>query len=256
VETPPPAFLRLAADPLRWGLLTELARSDHRVRELCALVERPQSLVSYHLRRLRDEGMVSSHRSSADARDSYYTLDLTRCGDLLARSGGALHPALRLARLPPRPWDRPSAASPRVLFLCTGNSARSPIAEALVHDMTGGAVVARSAGSHPKPLHPNAVRVMRDRGIDLGGRRSRHLSEFAEERFDYVISLCDRVREICPEFPDRPDLIHWSIPDPAREGESDDETLPAFECTTEELSTRIRLLLELIGHTTQAQEVT
>jgi protein-tyrosine-phosphatase len=142
-----------------------------------------------------------------------------------------------------------------VLFLCTGNSARSQIAEALVHELTRGAVKARSAGSHPKPLHQNAVRVMRERGIDLGGRRSKHLSEFAEERFDYVISLCDRVREVCPEFPDRPDLIHWSIPDPAGEADSDEETYPAFERTADELATRIRLLLELIGHTTQAQEV-
>jgi ArsR family transcriptional regulator, arsenate/arsenite/antimonite-responsive transcriptional repressor / arsenate reductase (thioredoxin) len=255
-EHSPPTFLRLAADPLRWRLLSELARSDRRVRELCGLLERPQSLVSYHLGRLRGEGVVSSRRSAADARDSYYTLDLTRCGDLLARSGGGLHPALRLAALPPREWDRPSpSVRPRVLFLCTGNSARSQIAEALVHELTGGAVEVRSAGSHPKPLHQNAVRVMRERGIDLGGRRSKHLSEFAEERFDYVISLCDRVREVCPEFPDRPDLIHWSIPDPAREGDSDEETYPAFERTAEELATRIGLLLELIGHTTQAQEV-
>ena len=252
----PPTFLRLAADPLRWRLLSELARSDRRVRELCGLLGRPQSLVSYHLGRLRGEGVVSSRRSAADRRDSYYTLDLTRCRDLLASSGGALHPALRLAASPPGGWDRPSpSVRPRVLFLCTGNSARSQIAEALVHDLTGGAVEVRSAGSHPKPLHPNAVRVMRERGIDIGGQRSKHLSEFADERFDHVISLCDRVREVCPEFPGRPDLIHWSIPDPAGEGDGDDETYPAFERTAEELATRIRFLLDLIGHTTQAQEV-
>ena len=113
-----------------------------------------------------------------------------------------------------------------MLFLCTGNSARSQIAEALCERLSGGAVSAASAGSHPKPLHPNAVRVMRERGIDLAGRRSKHLSEFAARRFDYVISLCDRVREVCPEFPGGPELIHWSIPDPAREPGSDEETLP------------------------------
>jgi protein-tyrosine-phosphatase len=142
-----------------------------------------------------------------------------------------------------------------MLFLCTGNSARSQMAEALVEELTGGAVEARSAGSHPKPLHPNAVRVMRERGIDIGGRRSKHLSEFVEERFDYVVSLCDRVREVCPEFPHQPDLIHWSIPDPAREGETDEETYPAFERTADELATRIPFLLELMGHTTRTQEV-
>jgi ArsR family transcriptional regulator, arsenate/arsenite/antimonite-responsive transcriptional repressor / arsenate reductase (thioredoxin) len=252
----PPGFLRLAADPLRWRLLSELARSDRRVRELCGLLERPQSLVSYHLGQLRAEGVVSSRRSAADGRDSYYVLDLVRCGELLARSGGTLHPALRLAAPRPRAWDRGSrSARPRVLFLCTGNSARSQIAEALVQELTGGAVEARSAGSHPKPLHPNAVRVVRERGIDLGGRRSKHLGEFAEEQFDYVISLCDRVREVCPEFPGRPELIHWSIPDPAREGEGDAETYPAFGRTADELATRIPFLLELIGHTTSTQEV-
>jgi protein-tyrosine-phosphatase len=142
-----------------------------------------------------------------------------------------------------------------VLFLCTGNSARSQIAEALVQELTGGAIEARSAGSHPKPLHPNAVRVMRERGIDFRGRRSKHLSEFAQQRFDYVISLCDRVREVCPEFPDHPGLIHWSIPDPAREGSNDAETYPAFERTATELAARIPFLLELIAHTASTQEV-
>jgi ArsR family transcriptional regulator, arsenate/arsenite/antimonite-responsive transcriptional repressor / arsenate reductase (thioredoxin) len=236
--------------------LSELARGDHRVRELCALVERPQNLVSYHLRKLRAEGLVSSRRSTADARDSYYTLDLARCGELLASSGRALHPALRLAEPPRREWDRPlRAARPRVLFLCTGNSARSQIAEALVQQLTGGAVEAASAGSHPKPLHRNAVRVMHERGIDIAGRRSKHLAELADQRFNYVISLCDRVREVCPEFPDHPELTHWSIPDPAREGSTDAESYPAFERTARELETRIRFLLELIAHTTSTQEM-
>ena len=252
----PPSLVRLAADPLRWWLLTELAHSDRRVRELCALVGRPQNLVSYHLGKLRAEGIVSTRRSAADGRDSYYLLDLERCGELWAASGEALHPGLRAATRPPRAWHRRSRASrPRVLFLCTGNSARSQIAEALVSDLTGGAVEARSAGSHPKPLHPNAVSVMRERGIDIAGRRSKPLTDFAEDRFDYVVSLCDRVREVCPDFPDRPELMHWSVPDPAREGSTDEETYPAFERTADELATRVRFLLELIAHTRPAQEV-
>jgi protein-tyrosine-phosphatase len=116
-------------------------------------------------------------------------------------------------------------------------------------------VRAASAGSHPKPLHPNAVRVMRERGIDLAGRRSKHLSEFSGRRFDYVISLCDRVREVCPEFPGTPRAIHWCIPDPAREPGTDEQTLPAFERTAAELATRIGFLLEAIDQTTRDQEV-
>jgi ArsR family transcriptional regulator, arsenate/arsenite/antimonite-responsive transcriptional repressor / arsenate reductase (thioredoxin) len=93
-ESSPPRFLRLTGHPLRWRLLSELARSDRRVGELCALAGRRQSLVSYHLRQLRDGGLVSMRRSAADGRDSYYVLDLARCGELLSSAGAALHPAL------------------------------------------------------------------------------------------------------------------------------------------------------------------
>jgi protein-tyrosine-phosphatase/DNA-binding transcriptional ArsR family regulator len=250
----PPRVLRLAGHPLRWRLLSELARSDRRVGELCELAGRRQSLVSYHLRQLRDGGLVSMRRSAADGRDSYYVLDLARCGELLSSARASLHPALAPT---PRRRARGRRGAPlaRVLFLCTGNSARSQIAEALAGRLSGGAVSAASAGSHPKPQHPNAVRVMRERGIDISGGRSKHLSEFADQRFDYVISLCDRVREVGPEFPGGPELIHWSIPDPAREPGSDEDTLPAFERTASELCTRIGFLIEAIEQTT-TQEVT
>jgi ArsR family transcriptional regulator, arsenate/arsenite/antimonite-responsive transcriptional repressor / arsenate reductase (thioredoxin) len=240
-EDRPPDFLWLAADPVRWRLLSELARSDRRVRELCSLLERPQNLVSYHLGKLRAEGLVDRRRSAADGRDSYYVLDLARCGELLATSGGTLHPALRLAPPPPHEWDR--ASRPRVLFLCTGNSARSQIAEALLVGRSGRTIDAVSAGSHPKPLHANAVRVMKKRGIDISSNRTKHLDEFLRSRFDFVITLCDRVREVCPEFPSHPNLVHWSVPDPALEGPTDRASYPAFERTATELETRIGWLL-------------
>src|SRR3954471_14642134 len=251
-ESPPPRFLRLAGHPLRWRLLGEFARSDRRVGELCALAGRRQSLVSYHLRQLRDGGLVSMRRSAADGRDSYYVLDLARCGELLASAGVSLHPGLAATGREPR--ARRSTVA-RVLFLCTGNSARSQIAETLCEQLSGGSVSAASAGSHPKPLHPNAVRVMRARGIEVAGRRTKHLSEFSDERFDYVISLCDRVREVCPEFPGGPEHIHWSVPAPAREPGSDDETLPAFERTADELATRIDFFIDAI-QPTDTREVT
>ena len=213
--------------------------------ELCDLAGRRQSLVSYHLRQLREGGLVSMRRSAADGRDSYYVLDLARCGELLSGAGASLHPGLA-----PPTWSAARrerrAPAVRVLFLCTGNSSRSQIAEVLAEQLSGGAVSAVSAGSHPKPLHPNAVRVMRERGIDISGRRSKHLSEFTDQRFDHVISLCDRVREVCPEPPEWPELVHWSIPDPAREPGSDEETLPAFERTAGELATRIGFLIKAI----------
>jgi ArsR family transcriptional regulator, arsenate/arsenite/antimonite-responsive transcriptional repressor / arsenate reductase (thioredoxin) len=235
----PPTFLRLAGHPLRWQLLRELATSDRRVGELCVLAGRPQSLVSYHLRRLRDGGLVTMRRSLADGRDTYYAIDLTRCGDLLASAGVSLHPGL--ARAAPSPAGRRRRRRVRILFLCTGNSGRSQMAEALAERLSGGAIAAVSAGSHPKALSPIAVRVMRERGIDIDGRRSKHFDEFAARRFDYVISLCDRVREVCPEFPGEPETVHWSIPDPAREG-----TLAAYRRTADELATRIGFLVEAI----------
>src|SRR5215813_5119554 len=120
----PPVFVRLAAHPLRWRLLTELAHSDYRVRELVTRVDQPQNLVSYHLRLLRDGGLVTATRSSFDGRDCYYHLDLDRCAETLADSGAALHPALRQHAAPLIPpagqqRSRPTA----VLFVCTGNSA-------------------------------------------------------------------------------------------------------------------------------------
>ena len=107
----PPAFVRLAAHPLRWRLLTELADSDYRVRELVTLVGEPQNLVSYHLRLLRDGGLVTAARSSFDGRDSYYHLDLDRCADALADTGAALHPALRPDAAPPHPAGRTAAVA-------------------------------------------------------------------------------------------------------------------------------------------------
>lgn len=246
----PPEFLRLAGHALRWRLLTELGRSDRRVHELTELVGEPQNLVSYHLGKLRRADLVSVRRSSADGRDAYYRADLDRLRGSLEATGLALHPGLQLSSPRVHP-DRRGPVTARVLFLCTGNSARSQMAEALVAARAGGAVEARSAGSHPKPLHPNAVRVMREYGIDLAGKRSKHLDVVVGERFARVITLCDRVREVCPELPGRPVAAHWSMPDPAAGHAHDadhEASYPAFLETAAELETRIGFLLaDLVG---------
>ena len=250
-------LFQLAGHPVRWRLLSELAQSDRRVRELTAAVGEPQNLVSYHLRRLRTAEMVFTRRSAHDGRDVYYGLNLEHCGRLLADAGAALHPGLRFAASTsvgaPR---RRRSSPPRVLFLCTGNSSRSQIAEALLQQLSGGAVQALSAGSRPTSLHPNAVRVMRERGFDISERQSKQLGRFSRRRFDYVISLCDRVREVCPEFPGGPQAIHWSIPDPAAQPGSSEETYRVFEQTAAELETRIRFLLDRIDEQPPTQEVT
>ena len=240
--TQPPEILGLLSDPLRWQLVVELGRSDRRVGELVELAGKPQNLVSYHLAQLRRSGIVRARRSSADGRDVYYRADLFRCRDLLRAAGLALHPGLSLAPTPPDNVA-PRRTRPRLLFLCTGNSARSQVAEALVEHRSAGTVEARSAGSHPKSLHPNAVRVMAERGVDIAGRQTKPLTRFARNRFDRVITLCDKVREICPEFPGAPIAAHWSITDPAAAGDSDEATYPAFEQVADEIDGRVALLL-------------
>lgn len=213
--------------------------------ELTAMIGEPQSLVSYHLRLLRDGGLVRARRSSADGRDTYYTVDLIACRAALHAAGQALHPRLGPAT---STTDRARARTGRrtsVLFLCTGNSARSQIAEALVEHLSGGSIDAASAGSHPKVLHRNAVRVLRTYGVDISARRTKHFDEMRSQRFDTVITLCDRVREVCPAFPARPALVHWSLPDPALEGATDRASYPAFQRVAAELETRISFRLPL-----------
>jgi protein-tyrosine-phosphatase/DNA-binding transcriptional ArsR family regulator len=244
-----PAFVRLAGHPVRWRLLSALARSDLRVRELVALVDQPQNLVSYHLRLLRDGGLVTGRRSSFDGRDSYYHLDLDRCAEALAGTGAALHPALRLESTTPAAHRPPRRLS--MLFVCTGNSARSPMAEALLRRHTRGDWEVISAGTRPKPhLHPDTVRVLRHHyGIDVGAQRPRPMDTLAGRRFDYVITLCDKARESCPEFEGRPRRLHWSVPDPATAGDGDQAGYPAFTRTAADIDTRVRHLLPVLGAT-------
>jgi protein-tyrosine-phosphatase/DNA-binding transcriptional ArsR family regulator len=246
--------VRLLADPVRWRLMRELALGDWRVRELVAAAGQPQNLVSYHLRQLRAGGLVTARRSSFDAREAYYSLDLDGCAQALAGAASALHPGLAF----PAPGAPAQAAAlgggarRRALFVCTGNSSRSPMAEALLRHRAGTRVQAASAGIRPKPLHPDAVAVMRDRyRVDITGHRPTHVEAVVGQSFDYVISLCDKAREACPEFPSRPGRIHWSIPDPAA-GEGGVAGYQAFERAAAELDTRIRFLLPVLNQETLA----
>ena len=244
-------FLRLASHPLRWQLLAQLTTGDLRVRELVTLTGQPQNLVSYHLRLLRDGGLVTARRSSFDGRDSYYRLDLDRCADALADTGAALHPALRLTPRPPAP--RPAAPA-RVLFVCTGNSSRSPMAEALLRRRAAEGVEATSAGTVPRPrLHPETSRVLHEYGIDAPGRRPRHVDTLTGRRFDYLITLCDKAREASLDQVDHSRRIHWSIPDPAAAGRAGQAAGPAFARIAADLDTRIRYLLPILTTTARRE---
>ena len=247
LTAPPPSFLKLLAHELRWRIMEALARSDRRVQELVRLVGEPHNLVSYHLRQLRSHGLVSERRSAADARDVYYRLDLDRMRGLFFAAGESLHPGF--AERPGTAATNEDATSTRpvrVLFLCAHNSARSQMAEAILRELGGRRIEVSSAGTEVTRVHPLAVREMAERGMDIGGQRSKHMDEFLGERFDFVVTVCDNARESCPIFPGDPERIHWSIPDPsAIEGE-ESARRAAFKRAADELTTRIRYLLALI----------
>jgi protein-tyrosine-phosphatase len=127
----------------------------------------------------------------------------------------------------------------RVLFLCTGNSARSIIGAALLRRMGGDAFDVVSAGTHPKGVNPYTARVLTPLGIDLSRERSKDVAEYAGREFDYVITVCDAAAEECPAFPGAPERIHWSFVDPAAAQGTDDEKLRAFQVTVREMKTRL-----------------
>jgi len=237
-----PAGLATIANPLRWQLLSELARSDRRVNELMCLLGQPQNLVSYHLRELREAGLVSARRSSFDGRDSYYRMHGERLAEVLCAAATSLDSGLRLKAAPPEVGTL-SSQPRRVLFLCTGNSSRSQMAEALLEHLSAHSIDAHSAGSHPRPLDPMAIGVMVTRGIDTSANSSKHLGEFIGSNFDQVVTLCDKVREVCPEFPGSPEPIHWSIPDPSSITGTEEERYAAFESVAADLEVRITHLI-------------
>ena len=127
----------------------------------------------------------------------------------------------------------------RVLVVCTGNSARSILAEALLRHLGGGRVQADSAGIAPGVVNPLTERVLDEAGIDHSWARSKSVSEFVGKEFDHVITVCDDAREVCPNFPGPAKRTHWSIPDPALATGSDEDRLPAFRATLADLRGRL-----------------
>ncbi len=107
-------------------------------------------------------------------------------------------------------------APARVLFLCTHNSARSQLAEAILRHLGGDRVRAYSAGSEPGRVHPEAIRTLESLGISTEGLTSKHVNEFLGKHVDYVVTVCDQAREACPVFPGKPPQLHWSYPDPSK----------------------------------------
>ncbi len=130
--------------------------------------------------------------------------------------------------------------SVRVLILCTGNSARSQMAEGLLRQEAGSSCDVFSAGTKPTHVRPEAIAVMKEAGIDISGHRSKSVEEFLGRDFDYIITVCDNARETCPVFPAGAQRIHWSIEDPAAVVGSEEERLGAFRRARNELQGRLR----------------
>jgi ArsR family transcriptional regulator, arsenate/arsenite/antimonite-responsive transcriptional repressor / arsenate reductase (thioredoxin) len=253
-KTQPLDFLKLLAHDIRWQILLALSRSDRRVEELVKQIKQPHNLISYHLKRLRLQKIVSERRSSADARDIYYSLNLNQFRQLYLEAGQSLHPALSepIAQ-PDRQAETLSSPPTRVLFLCTHNSARSQMAEGLLRELSRNKVEVFSAGSEPTSIHPLAIKVMLSRGIDLSQYRSKHMEEFLGQKYDYVITVCDKVREVCPIFPGDPETTHWSFPDPAEIEGNLQRQEKGFEDTARELTIRIQYLLLMIDRKLKEQ---
>ncbi len=242
-----PSFLKLLAHDLRWNILVLLARSDYCVREIVRLLEQPQNLVSYHLRRLHDQHLVNERRSTADGRDIYYSLDIDMLRTLYFSAADSLNPALHVPETSlHEAVSHLPAKKLRVLFLCTHNSARSQMAEGLLRHLSEGRIEVQSAGNQPSDLHPLAVQAMARMGIDISRQRSKHLDEFRDQSFDYVVTVCDRVREACPTFPGDPKQVHWSFIDPAAVEGSEQERSRAFDQVALQLTNRIRFFVILI----------
>ena len=132
---------------------------------------------------------------------------------------------------------------PKVLFVCTGNSCRSQIAEGIFRDKAGDEFDVFSAGSHPSRVNPMSIRVMNEWGIDISHHTSDPIDYYLDKGIDIVITVCDNANQVCPTFPGDAKRLHWSIKDPFSGWDADDEYLDSFRKTRETICTRIEEFL-------------
>lgn len=241
----PPVVLKLLAHDLRWRLLQLLVHSDYRVHECVTALQAPMNVVSYHLRLLREAALVSERRSEADGRDVYYHLDLPALQTAYQASAQALHPDLDPFAGKTTSQTYHLTKPVRILYLCTHNSARSQLAEAITRHLGGSMLDVVSAGTNPSEVHPLVLATLEEKKISSVGLYSKELQPYLEQDFDYVITVCDRAREQCPTLAGHPTSMHWSFADPLRET-SELAQAAAIETTAQQLMTRIRFLLTTI----------
>jgi len=132
----------------------------------------------------------------------------------------------------------------RVLFLCTGNSCRSQMAEGFLRDMAGDRFEVFSAGIKPTQVNPLAIKVMAEAGIDISKHRSKSAMEFMGQKFDYVVTVCDNAKQTCPIFPGKYEKIHWDLEDPAEAQGSEEERLAFFRRIRDEIKNNIHVFIK------------
>jgi len=230
--------LKLLADDTRWRLLQALRISDHQVGELVARLNVSQNLVSYHLGILRHAGLVQVRRSDADARATYYGLNLPAIQDSYQQIGRGLQLETTIV-----PGSTPTLP---VIFLCTANSARSQMAEGWLRHLSYGSIPVSSAGTQPGQLHPLALQVMAEVGIDMSAQVSKGLSALLDTAPGVVVTVCDLAREQCFPCLNAPVQLHWSIPDPVQAQGSQDEQLQVFRSVRDQIGQRVESLLALL----------
>lgn len=134
----------------------------------------------------------------------------------------------------------------KVIFICTGNSCRSQMAEGLLRDLAGDKFEVYSAGSHPSRVHPIATKVMKEINIDISRHTSDPIDKYFGHGIDYVITLCDNAKEFCPTFPGNAKNVHWSIDDPFRSWKDDRKIIGRYRATRDELKERIEQFIEIM----------
>lgn len=239
IQTSAKQLLTLLANEAGWHVVRVLARSDYHMRELVTLLGYDEQTITEQIAALRDLGLLTERQSDANANDMFYRLKLDELRDAYMAAGAALHPVVGgVEDVQPEqlPHDKP-----RVLVLCTGNSIRSQMAEGLIRHLSHGKVDVSSAGTNPTQVHPLAIETMTNAGVDISQQRSKHLDEFIDQSFDYVVTVCDQQHETCPTFPGQSERIHWSFPDPAQV--ASDAQPRTFKTTAMQLQTMIRFFL-------------
>lgn len=240
--TPEPTSLTaILQDPARRQLVAALVLNDVRLADLAAEAALPQAEVAALLEPLCAAGVLIDRPSDANPQDVYYHLALDALRSVYQAAGAPVPTELDpVEEARERSPERGQA--PRVLFLCTRNSARSQLAEGITRLLSKGQVDVFSAGTQPGVLHPMAIDVLTSLNVDVSRQHSKHLEMFLGQSFDYVITVCDNAGETCPVFPGAKRTIHWSIPDPAGV-EDAAERQRAFRQVAMELQNRIRYLL-------------